>query len=148
MSGEMTAAWQLLTAVARARQQLSSTRPLIWERARLPTAEHAVIVRPTDGGAPRAGASGMAAEVVMRLTLETHLANGRRLTSCLDVVAAPNRWRASPYIELADGSGELVWQGQIVECDDLIALVDALDKATQALISATLEVDFASLGRA
>jgi len=145
MSGEMTAAWQLLTAVARARQQLSATRPLIWERARLPTAEHAVIVRPTDVGAPRAGATSMAAEVVMRLTLETHLADGRRLTSCLDVVAAPNRWRARPYIELGNGPGELIWQGEVVECGDLPDLVDALDRATQALVTATLGLDFATL---
>jgi hypothetical protein len=144
MSGEMTAAWQLLTAVARARHQLSATRPQIWERARLPTAEHAVIVRPAEG-APRAGAASMAAEVVMRLTLEMHLQSGRRLTSCLDVVAAPNRWRATPYIEYEDGTGELVWQGQMVECGDLPELVDALDRATQSLIEATLSLDFAAL---
>jgi hypothetical protein len=145
MSGEMTAAWQLLTAVARARQQLSSTRPLIWEKARLPTAEHAVIVKPADVGTSRAGTTGMAAEVVMRLTMEMQLQSGRRLTSCLDVVAAPNRWRARPYIEYGDGTGELVWQGEMVECGDLPDLVDSLDRATQALIAATLDLDFAAL---
>lgn len=138
MSGEMMAAWQLLTAVARARQQLSSTRPVIWQRARLPTADHAVILPPAETPA------GAADQVVVRVSLETHLPDGRRVISCLDVTAKPDTWRVRPYIELSDRQNQLIWDGQFVESANPKELAGLLDRATQALISATLGLDFAT----
>jgi hypothetical protein len=146
MSRELTVAFELLNAVTRARQQLSSARPMIWERARLPTAEHTVIVDASADGS-RWRRNGETDQIVMRVSVETHLMDGRRLTSCLDIVASPNRWRAQPYITLADGIEQTLWEGQTSEREDPVGFVESVDSAAKSLLSATMRLDFDSLER-
>jgi len=145
---DLTAAWELLTAVTRARQQLATARPLIWEKARLPTAERAVIVKASaDGNRWRQSNGNGADQVVMRVSLETHLLDGRCLTSCLDIVASPYRWRAQPYITLVDGTERLLWEGQASERDDPALFAESVDTAARSLLSATMSLDFTDIDK-
>lgn len=148
MARDLAAAWELLTAVTRARQQLAAARPLIWEKARLPTAEHTVIVRASaDGDRWRASNVNGTDQVVMRVSLETHLPDGRRLTSCLDIVAGPRHWRAQPYITLADGVEQLIWEGQASERDDPADFAESVDSAARSLLAATMSLDFSDIDK-
>jgi len=148
MARDLTVAWELLTAVTRARQQLATARPLIWEKARLPTAEHTIIVKASaDGNRWRRSDANGTDEVVMRVSLETHLLDGRHLTSCLDIVASPQRWRAQPYITLADGTDQLLWEGQASERDDPADFAESVDSAARSLLRATMALDFTDIDK-
>jgi hypothetical protein len=148
MARDLTVAWELLTAVTRARQQLAAARPMIWEKARLPTAEHTVIVKASvDGDRWRRSNVNGTDQVVMRVSLETHLADGRRLMSCLDIVASPRRWQAQPYITLADGTERLIWEGQTSEKEDSTNFADSVDSATRSLLDATMDLDFSDIDK-
>jgi hypothetical protein len=136
MSRDLSPAWELLSVVTRARQHLATARPAIWEKARLPTAERTQIVRSTAAGGD---------QIVMRVALETHLGDGRLVTSCLDIVASPRRWRVQPYITLDNGTEWLVWEGAATERDDSTAFAQAVDSATRSLLSETMNVDFKAL---
>lgn len=141
MSRELTVAWELLNAVARARQQLATVRPMIWERERLPTAERMVIVKASADG-DRWRQSDGDDRVVIRVSVETHLRDGRRVTSCLDIVATPQRWFAQPYITLAGEKEQLLWEGPRSEQDDPAAFVESVDTAAKNLLDATMGIDF------
>lgn len=144
MARDLTVAWELLTAVTRARQALASARPLIWERARLPTAEHFLIFKATaDRRLLEAGTG--PDEVVVKVSLETHLMDGRRLNSCLDIVASPSRWRALPYITLADGGEHIFWEGPATDRDDAAGFWEFVDTAAQSLLNATMALDFGNI---
>lgn len=146
MARDLSAAWELLSAVTRARQQLSTARPLIWEKSRLPTAERTIIVKASADG-ERWGSSNVNGtdQVVMRVSLETHLKDGRRLMSCLDIVASPRLWQAQPYITLADGIERLIWEGQASGKEDSTSFAESVDSATQSLLTATMDLDFAEI---
>jgi hypothetical protein len=147
MSRDLSVAWELLAAVASARQQLSSARPRIWEAARLPTAESAILVKSSDNGRYHSSpAAPSDDEVMMRVSLETHLADGRRVNSCLDIVVGPQRWRAKPYITLAGKASEIIWEGKPSDRDDSSGFSEAVDTATQSLVKATMGLDFAAYG--
>jgi hypothetical protein len=138
---ELTVAWELLDAVTRARQQLAAARPLIWEKARLPTAEHTVILRAAADGSnwrPNSGGD----RIVIRVTVETHLPDGRRLASCLDFVINEVRWSVQPYILLTDGREQLLWDGPIDERADTSGFFEVVDSAARNLLRATLRIDF------
>jgi hypothetical protein len=141
MPRDLTAAWELLNAVARARQQLSSARPLIWERERLPTAERWAIVKAGGGGDRWLQPAGVE-QVVLRVSLETHLADGRHVTSCLDIVATPKRWFTQPYITLAGATERLLWEGSRSARDDPSGFADQVDDAARELLDATMKIDF------
>jgi len=148
MARDLSVAWDLLTAVTRARQQLASARPLIWEKAHLPTAEHTVIVKASaDGDRWRQSNVNGTDQIVMRVSLETHLMDGRRLTSCLDIVAGPRRWRAQPYITLADGVEKLIWEGQTSEREDPQDFAESVDLAAKSLLTATMDLDFSDIDK-
>jgi hypothetical protein len=136
MARDLSPAWELLSVVTRARLQLATARPLIWEKARLPTAERTQIVNSTAGGTD---------QVLMRVALETHLPDGRLVTSCLDIVASPRRWRAQPYITLNNGTDWLVWEGAATERDDAAAFAQSVDAAARSLLSETMSIDFEAL---
>lgn len=141
MPRELTVAWELLNAVTRARQQLAAARPMIWDRARLPTAERTIILRATaEGSRWRPDADGD--RMVMRVSVEAHLLDGRRLTSCLDVIVSPERWSVQPYILLADGREQLLWDGPIDERDDTTGFLESVDAAARSLLRATMRLDF------
>jgi hypothetical protein len=148
MARDLTVAWELLTAVMRARQQLSAARPLIWDKAHLPTAERMAIVKAsTDGDRWRQSNADGADQVVMRVSLETHLKDGRRVTSCLDIVASPRRWQAQPYIKLTDGIERLIWEGRTSEKEDPARFADSVDSATKSLLDATVALDFTDIDK-
>ncbi|MGD0019180.1 MAG: hypothetical protein ABSD62_07985 [Candidatus Limnocylindrales bacterium] len=141
MSRDLTAAWELLNAVTRARQQLASARPMIWERERLPTAERTVIVKASADGDRWRHVNG-GDQIVMRVSVETHLRDGRRLTSCLDIVATPKRWYAQPYITLASDTEQILWEGVRVDRDDPSGFAEHVDSAARNLLDATMGMDF------
>jgi hypothetical protein len=86
MARDLTAAWEFLTAVTRARQRLASARPLIWEKVRLPTAEHMTILRTAPEANPSRPVNGMDAEhIAIRLSVDTHLKDGRRVISGVEI---------------------------------------------------------------
>lgn len=141
MSRELTVAWELLDAVTRARQQLAAARPMIWERSRLPTAEHTAILRATtDGTRWRPSIDGD--RFVVRVSVETHLPDARRLTSCLDIIVSLQRWSVQPYIMLTDGREQLLWDGPIDERSDSDGFLESVDTAARNLLRATMRVDF------
>lgn len=149
MARDLTVAWELLVAVARARQILATARPQIWQKARLPTAEHLSIVKASaDRGPWREWNLSGPESVIVRLSLETLLVDGRRLTSCLDVVTSPTRWLALPYIMLADQPPQLVWAGPTTELDESAGFAGFVDSAASNLVKATLELDFGNVGAA
>lgn len=146
MARDLTVAWELLTAVTRARAVLASVRPMIWEKARLPTAEHFLIVKPSGDRGPLQESSVNGTEaVVMRVSIETLLLDGRRLSSCLDILVSPNRWLAQPYIMLADKASQLVWAGQTTQRADSADAFGFMDSAARSLVDATIGLDFASV---
>ena len=146
MARDLTAAWDFLTAAARARQRLATARPLIWDKARLPTAEHAVILRTSPAvGRERAPDTAEPEQITIRISLETHLTDGRRLLSCLDLVAGARRWQALSYISLGDAAGQLLWEGQAIDRDDSAGFADAIDAAAYGLLEATMSLDFAAI---
>jgi hypothetical protein len=146
MARDLTAAWEFLNAVTRARERLASARPAIWEKARLPTAEHMAVLRIVPEVNPSRPGNGPDAEhIAIRVSLDTHLKDGRRLISCVDVSASPRRWRVQPYITLTDSGDSLFWEGQALERDDSSGFADAVDAATNGLLDATLSLDFAAL---
>jgi hypothetical protein len=148
MARDLTVAWELLTAVTRARQQLAAARPLIWDKAHLPTAERMAIVKASaDGDRWRRSNTNGVDQVVMRVSLETHLKDGRRVTSCLDIVASPRRWQAQPYIKLADGTERLIWEGQACENEDPAGFTESIDSAARSLLDATLGLDFTDIDK-
>lgn len=145
MAHDLTAAWEFLTAATRARQRLAVARPLIWDKARLPTAEHVAILRSSAAG-DRGRPPGADAEVIsIRVSLETLLKDGRRLASCVDLVAEPQRWRVRPYIVLGDAAERPLWEGQAIDQEDSTGFADAVDSAAYALLEATLNLDFAAI---
>jgi hypothetical protein len=148
MARDLTVAYDLLTAVTRARQQLASARPLIWDKARLPTAEHTIIVKASADGErwTRSNPNG-ADQIVMRVSLETHLKDGRRVTSCLDIATSPDRWRAQPYITLSNDVERLVWEGQPADREDADGFAESVDAAARSLIEATLRLDFTNIDK-
>jgi hypothetical protein len=91
MARDLAATWELLTAVTRARQQLASARPLIWEKARLPTSEHTLIIKASAAGERWSHTNNGSDQVVMRVSLETLLKDGRRLASCAESVDSAAR---------------------------------------------------------
>ena len=146
MARELNVAWEFLTGVSRGRQRLATARPLIWEKARLPTAERtALITAPLAGDPGQASSSIETDEITVRVALETHLKDGRRLVSCVDVTARPRRWLVHPYITLLDGAEKSIWQGQSVERDDSTGFADLVDFAAIRLVEATTSLDFAEL---
>jgi hypothetical protein len=148
MARDLTVAWELLTAVTRARQHLATARPLIWEKAHLPTAEHTIIVKaPADGIRRQESSVNATDQVVMRVSLETHLVDGRRLMSCLDIVASPHRWKAQPYITLADGVERRIWEGQSADKDDPSSFAESVDSAARSLLDATMSLDFSDIDK-
>lgn len=148
MARDLAVAWELLTAVTRARQQLAAARPLIWDKARLPTAEHTVIVKASaDGDRWRRSNVNGTDQVVMRVSLETHLKDGRRVMSCLDIVASPRRWQAQPYITLADGTERLIWEGRASEKEDPASFAESVDSAAKSLLDATMDLDFSDIDK-
>jgi hypothetical protein len=137
LARDLSAAWEFLTGATRARQRLAAARPLIWDKARLPTAEHTAILR----SSPDADT-----EVIsIRVSLETLLKDGRRLASCVDLVAEPQRWRVRPYIVLGDAMERPLWEGQTIDRDDSTGFADAVDSAAYAVLEATLNLDFAAI---
>jgi hypothetical protein len=146
MARDLTTAWDFLTAVMHARLRLAAARPLIWEKVRLPTAEHMSILRIVPEVNPGRPGNGSDTEhIAIRVTLATHLKDGRRLISCLDVSASPRRWRVQPYITLTEGGDRLLWEGQALERDDSSGFADAVDAAAIGLTDATLSLDFADI---
>jgi hypothetical protein len=146
MARDLTVAWEFLTAVARGRQRLASARPVIWEKARLPTAEHTAVLPSFPVGDRLHPATPTETDqIAVRVTLETHLKDGRRVISCLDVVARPKRWRVHPYITLVDRTERSVWQGQPVERDDSTGFADVVDAVAQSLLEATTSLDFGEI---
>jgi hypothetical protein len=141
MARDLTAAWEFLTAATRARQRLATARPLIWDKARLPTAEHTAIVRTAPAGA------GETDRIAVRVSLETLLKDGRRVISCLELAASPQRWRARPFIAFGDAAEGSLWEGQAVEGDDYAGFADAVDSEAYALVEATTSLDFAAIER-
>ena len=138
MARDLTAAWEFLNGATRARQRLAAARPLIWDRVRLPTAEHVAILRSAPAGA--------GAEVIsIRVSLETLLKDGRRLASCVDLVAEPQRWWVRPYIVLGDATERPLWEGQAIDREDSTGFADAVDSAAYAVLEATLNLDLAAL---
>lgn len=136
MARDLTAAWEFLTGATRARQRLAAARPLIWDRARLPTAERIAILRSSPADA----------EVIsIRVSLETLLKDGRRLASCVDLLAEPHRWRVRPFIVLGDATERPLWEGQAIDREDSTGFADAVDSAAYAVLEATLNLDFASI---
>ena len=148
MARDLSAAWELLSAVTRARQQLSTARPLIWERSRLPTAERTMIVKASADG-ERWGRSNVNGtdQVVMRVSLETLLADGRRVTSSLDIVASPRRWTAQPYITLGGQVERLIWEGKPSAREDSSGFAESVDSAARSLLDATLKLDLADIDK-
>jgi hypothetical protein len=146
MSRDLSVAWELLTTIEHARQQLSAARHQIWDKARLPTAEHTSLTSVSaDGG--RWGQWNVGAEhILVRLSLETQLPDGRRLTSRLDVVTGPRRWLVWPYIILVGGNEERIWEGALSDREDPSGFAGYVDAATASLLAATMNVDFAALG--
>jgi hypothetical protein len=147
MSRELIVAWEVLDAVTRARQQLAAARPMIWERSHLPTAEHTIVLRATtEGSRWRPSADGNT--FVIRVSVEVHLPDARRLTSCLDVIVAPDRLSVHPYITLTDGREALLWDGASDERHDTIGLLETVDAAARSLLRATMRVDYQDPTRA
>jgi hypothetical protein len=149
MARDLTAAWEFLTGATRARQRLATARPLIWDKARLPTAEHTAILRTSPAG-DRAGRPPGAADtdvITIRVSLETHLKDGRRLSSCVELVAGPRHWRIWPYIVIQDATEETLWDGQAIDREDSTGFVDAVDSAAYAVLEATMNLDFAAFER-
>ncbi|MGA3030716.1 MAG: hypothetical protein ABSE58_08280 [Candidatus Limnocylindrales bacterium] len=143
MARDLTVAWELLMVVTRARQILATARPQIWEKARLPTAEHFTIVKASDDRGPwREWNLNGPEAVVVRVSIETLLTDGRRLASCLDVVAGPTRWLALPYIMLTERVPRLVWAGPTTELDESAGFAGFVDSAANSLVKATVELDF------
>ena len=143
MARDLAATWELLTAVTRARQQLASARPLIWEKARLPTSEHTQIVKASAAGERWSRTNNGADQVVMQVSVETLLKDGRRLASCLDIVASPQHWTTQPYITL--GGQQLIWEGSASQREDPAGLAESVDSAARSLLDATMKVDFTQL---
>jgi hypothetical protein len=148
MARDLTVAWELLTAVTRARAQLASARPMIWEKARLPTSEHTLIVKASAIERWKHVSINGTDQVVMRVSLETLLKDGRRLASCLDIVASPRHWTAQPYITLADGVNRLIWEGKASEKDDPASFAETVDRAAKSLLDATMKLDFGDIDKA
>jgi hypothetical protein len=147
MSRELDVAWELLDAVTRARQQLAAARPMIWEKARLPTAEHTVVLRATsNGGRWLPAADGD--KFVIRVSVEAHLLDGRRLTSCLDIIVSSQRWSVQPYLVLTDGRETVLWEGPVDERYDTFGFLESVDAATKSLLRATMRIDFTDPTRA
>jgi hypothetical protein len=147
MARDLAVTWQLLTAVTRARQQLASARPLIWEKARLPTAERMLIVKASAAGERWSRTNNGSDQVVMRVSLETLLKDGRRLESCLDIVASPQHWTTQPYIMLGDGAQRLIWEGMSSEKDDPAGFDESVDSAARSLLDATMKLDFSDIDK-
>ena len=163
MARDLTAAWEFLTGATRARQRLATARPLIWDKARLPTAEHTAILRTSPAGDRAGRAPGAAATsgltlmvapgaadtdvITIRVSLETHLKDGRRLSSCVELVAGPRHWRIWPYIVIQDATEETLWDGQAIDREDSTGFVDAVDSAAYAVLEATMNLDFAAFER-
>jgi hypothetical protein len=145
MARDLAAAWEFLTAVTRARQQLALARPLIWEKARLPTSEHTLIIKASAAGERWSRSNNGSDEVVMRVSLETLLKDGRRLTSYLDIVASPRHWTTQPYIMLGDGDQRLIWEGKASEQEDPASFAESVDSAARSLLDATMKLDFTDI---
>lgn len=146
MARDLTAAWEFLTGATRARQRLATARPMIWDRARLPTAEHTTVVRPLPAG-DRGPAPGPTDTdpITIRVSVETHLKDGRRLVSGVDLMAGPRRWRVRPFVALADAPERPLWQGQAIDREDSTGFADLVDSAANAVIEATMSLDFAAI---
>jgi hypothetical protein len=86
-------------------------------------------------------------QIVVRVSLEIPLGDGRRLTSCLDIVASPHRWRAQPYITLSDHVERLVWEGQASDHEDSTGFAESVDSAARSLVEATLRLDFTDIDK-
>jgi hypothetical protein len=145
MARDLAATWELLTAVTRARQQLASARPLIWEKARLPTSEHTLIIKASAAGERWSHTNNDSDQIVMRVSLETLLKDGRRLASCLDIVASPRNWTTQPYIMLGDGVQRLIWEGKASEQEDPASFAESVDSAARSLLDATMKLDFGEI---
>jgi hypothetical protein len=143
MARDLAATWELLTAVTRARQQLASARPLIWEKARLPTSEHTQIVKASAAGERWSRTNNGTDQVVMRVSLETLLKDGSRVSSCLDIVAGPQHWTTQPYITL--GGQRLIWEGSTSQLEDPAGFAESVDSAARSLLDATMSIDFTAI---
>jgi hypothetical protein len=146
LASDLTAAWEFLTGATRARLRLATARPLIWAKTRLPTAEHTTILRLS----PARGNDQPTVEpatdfITIRISIETLLQDGRRLASCVDLVAGRRRWFVRPYIALGDALDRPLWEGQVADRDDSAGFADAADAAAQALLEATLSLDVAAI---
>ena len=146
MARDLTAAWEFLSGATRARQRLATARPLIWDRARLPTAEHTTILRtsPSDDRGQTPAAADID-PITIRVSIETHLKDGRRLVSCVELVAGPRQWRVRPYVALTDAIDRPLWEGQAVDREDSTGFAEVADSAAYAVIEATLNLDFAAI---
>ena len=78
----------------------------------------------------------------MRAVLETLLEDGRRLASCLDIVASPRNWTTQPYIMLGDGGQRLIWEGNASEQEDPASFAESVDSAARSLLDAAMKLDF------
>ncbi|MGD0122416.1 MAG: hypothetical protein ABSC46_07640 [Candidatus Limnocylindrales bacterium] len=148
MARDLTAAWEFLTGATRARQRLATARPIIWDKARLPTAEHTAILRtPPTGDRGRPPGAADTDVITIRVSLETLLKDGRRLASCVDLVAGPRHWRVRPYIVLGDATERPLWEGQSIDREDWTGFADAVDSAAYAVLEATVNLEFAAIER-
>lgn len=146
MSRDLSVAWELLTAVTRVHRQLAAARPQIWERFRLPTAEHTSIMSVPSEPDQLGHTDPAGDHVAVRVSLDTHLPDGRLLSSCLDITVGPRRWRTQPYIALSGGAAHtFLWEGQAVERDDTTGFIEMIDSVTQSLLQATLGLDFGAI---
>ena len=146
MTRDLTAAWDFLVGATHARQRLATARPLIWEKARLPTAERTFVLRGSPGGGRERPPDEEDADfITIRISIETLLPDGRRLDSCVDLVAGPRRWLVRPYIAFGDALEQPLWEGQVIDRDDPTGFADAVDAAAQALLEATMSLDFAAI---
>ncbi len=140
MSRDLTVAWELLTAIAVVQQRLATVRPFIWERTRLATAEHTLIVRANvDGDTWRPSDEGD--HVVVEVSVETRLPDGRTVGSYIEIVAGREHWRVHPYIGV-DGGVETLWELPAAERDEVTAFLESVELASRHLVSATIRVDF------
>jgi hypothetical protein len=147
LASDLSAAWEFLAGVTRARQRLATARHLIWERANLPTAEHTVV-----GGSPahadeRPPESDATDPIAVIVSVETLLKDGRRLVTCVELTAGPRLWRIRPYVALADATDRPIWEGQAMDRDDSAGFADMADAAASAVVEATLSVDFSAIER-